>query len=322
MIRIYSTNAHLWYRKSWFAFTVQMHFLLERRFCYLSRWHGSFPSAWSLAACATWIPRLAPAAAATASSSRTSRRSDASFVRYRWAPPAWSISLSTCSLDTLFCVPCFKWKALKLWIFLLVFKELARLIRGWSELILHIIPVCILHVDPACRLRSRALERCRIPRSSSLPPFCRDVTRSVDLVPCAHRHACHALAIQLHPNLAFDTLHSFAPANRIFGCAECWSCARKHAPSNASDAAPRQHELCVLAQKFRNLHIYGCWWVGAASMPLESRWHVPLNMVIFQTFWFAHRWFMLWLRCDEILDLASLYQQTILMGFALPGGLV
>ena len=21
-----------------------------------------------------------------------------------------------------------------------------------------------------------------------------------------------------------------------------------------------QHELCVVANKFRNLHIYGCWW--------------------------------------------------------------
>lgn len=25
-------------------------------------------------------------------------------------------------------------------------------------------------------------------------------------------------------------------------------------------ARANQHEVCVLARKFRNLHIYGCWW--------------------------------------------------------------
>ena len=35
-----------------------------------------------------------------------------------------------------------------------------------------------------------------------------------------------------------------------------------------------QHELCVLARKFGNLHVYGCWWfcVGRAPPP-----HGPLR---------------------------------------------
>ena len=29
-------------------------------------------------------------------------------------------------------------------------------------------------------------------------------------------------------------------------------------------SAVNQHELCVLARKFGNLHVYGCWWFGTA----------------------------------------------------------
>ena len=31
-----------------------------------------------------------------------------------------------------------------------------------------------------------------------------------------------------------------------------------------------QHEACVLASKFRNLHIYGCWWYCNVPSLIES----------------------------------------------------
>merc|ERR1712087_531080 len=40
-----------------------------------------------------------------------------------------------------------------------------------------------------------------------------------------------------------------------------------------------QHEVCVLAQKFRNLHIYGCWWYCNNPSIIEEMTRMRLEMM-------------------------------------------
>ena len=40
-----------------------------------------------------------------------------------------------------------------------------------------------------------------------------------------------------------------------------------------------QHELCVLAQKFRNLHLYGCWWYLNNPSMIEEMTKMRLEML-------------------------------------------
>lgn len=40
-----------------------------------------------------------------------------------------------------------------------------------------------------------------------------------------------------------------------------------------------QHEVCVLAQKFRNLHIYGCWWYCNNPSIIEEMTKMRLEML-------------------------------------------
>jgi hypothetical protein len=40
-----------------------------------------------------------------------------------------------------------------------------------------------------------------------------------------------------------------------------------------------QHELCVLARKFRNLHIFGCWWFTNVPSVVEEMTRMRLEMI-------------------------------------------
>ena len=44
-------------------------------------------------------------------------------------------------------------------------------------------------------------------------------------------------------------------------------------------ARENQHELCVLARKFRNLHIFGCWWFTNVPSIVEEMTRMRLEMV-------------------------------------------
>src|SRR5437879_2541528 len=46
-------------------------------------------------------------------------------------------------------------------------------------------------------------------------------------------------------------------------------------------ALPRenQHELCVLARKFRNLHVFGCWWFTNVPHVVEEMTRIRLELV-------------------------------------------
>ena len=40
-----------------------------------------------------------------------------------------------------------------------------------------------------------------------------------------------------------------------------------------------QHELCVLARKFRNLHIFGCWWFTNVPRIIDEMTRMRLELV-------------------------------------------
>ena len=40
-----------------------------------------------------------------------------------------------------------------------------------------------------------------------------------------------------------------------------------------------QHELCVIARKFRNLHIFGCWWFTNIPSVIEEMTRMRLDLV-------------------------------------------
>ena len=40
-----------------------------------------------------------------------------------------------------------------------------------------------------------------------------------------------------------------------------------------------QHELCVLARKFRNLHIFGCWWFTNVPYVVEEMTRMRLELI-------------------------------------------
>jgi len=44
-------------------------------------------------------------------------------------------------------------------------------------------------------------------------------------------------------------------------------------------ARENQHELCVLARKFRNLHIFGCWWFTNVPSVVEEMTRMRLELV-------------------------------------------
>jgi hypothetical protein len=44
-------------------------------------------------------------------------------------------------------------------------------------------------------------------------------------------------------------------------------------------ARENQHELCVLARKFRNLHIFGCWWFTNVPIVIEEMTRMRLELL-------------------------------------------
>ena len=44
-------------------------------------------------------------------------------------------------------------------------------------------------------------------------------------------------------------------------------------------ARENQHELCVLARKFRNLHIFGCWWFTNVPLVVEEMTRLRLELI-------------------------------------------
>ena len=44
-------------------------------------------------------------------------------------------------------------------------------------------------------------------------------------------------------------------------------------------ARENQHELCVLARKFRNLHIFGCWWFTNVPSLIEEITRLRLELI-------------------------------------------
>src|SRR5258707_13730863 len=44
-------------------------------------------------------------------------------------------------------------------------------------------------------------------------------------------------------------------------------------------ARENQHELCVLARKFRNLHIFGCWWFTNVPSVMEEMTRMRLELI-------------------------------------------
>jgi hypothetical protein len=44
-------------------------------------------------------------------------------------------------------------------------------------------------------------------------------------------------------------------------------------------ARENQHELCVLARKFRNLHIFGCWWFTNVPSVIEEMTRMRLELI-------------------------------------------
>ncbi|HZV34855.1 MAG TPA: glucuronate isomerase, partial [Verrucomicrobiae bacterium] len=44
-------------------------------------------------------------------------------------------------------------------------------------------------------------------------------------------------------------------------------------------ARENQHELCVLARKFRNLHIFGCWWFTNVPLLVEEITRMRLELL-------------------------------------------
>ncbi|HXT40678.1 MAG TPA: hypothetical protein VN887_11755 [Candidatus Angelobacter sp.] len=40
-----------------------------------------------------------------------------------------------------------------------------------------------------------------------------------------------------------------------------------------------QHELCVLARKFRNLHVFGCWWFTNVPSVAEEMTRMRLELI-------------------------------------------
>ena len=40
-----------------------------------------------------------------------------------------------------------------------------------------------------------------------------------------------------------------------------------------------QHELCVIARKFRNLHIFGCWWFTNIPSVIEEMTRMRLELL-------------------------------------------
>ena len=44
-------------------------------------------------------------------------------------------------------------------------------------------------------------------------------------------------------------------------------------------ARENQHELCVLARKFRNLHVFGCWWFTNVPYIVEEMTRMRLELI-------------------------------------------
>jgi hypothetical protein len=44
-------------------------------------------------------------------------------------------------------------------------------------------------------------------------------------------------------------------------------------------ARENQHELCVLARKFRNLHVFGCWWFTNIPLLVEEMTRLRLELI-------------------------------------------
>jgi hypothetical protein len=44
-------------------------------------------------------------------------------------------------------------------------------------------------------------------------------------------------------------------------------------------ARENQHELCVLARKFRNLHVFGCWWFTNVPVIIEEMTRMRLELI-------------------------------------------
>jgi hypothetical protein len=40
-----------------------------------------------------------------------------------------------------------------------------------------------------------------------------------------------------------------------------------------------QHELCVIARKFRNLHVFGCWWFTNIPSVIEEMTRMRLDLI-------------------------------------------
>ena len=61
-------------------------------------------------------------------------------------------------------------------------------------------------------------------------------------------------------------------------CRLCLACARPRFLLTVL-SADNQHELAVLARKFSNLHVYGCWWFCNNPSIIEATTRMRLEML-------------------------------------------
>ena len=100
-------------------------------------------------------------------------------------------------------------------------------------------------------------------------PHCREFGQPLALMPGVRRQANPQLrlagdGVGLSNLVSLQNLCAAHPGNKF----ACTALAREN-----------QHELCVLARKFRNLHIFGCWWFTNVPSLIEEITRLRLELI-------------------------------------------
>jgi hypothetical protein len=136
------------------------------------------------------------------------------------------------------------------------FSEVRRFLADWTGrmapeyLMVSLPPTMVYPDDTHC---SQLIEK-------AVLPHCREFNLPFALMPGVRRAVNPALqlagdGVGLSNLTALQNLCAANPNNKFL----CTILAREN-----------QHELCVLARKFRNLHIFGCWWFTNIPLLVEE----------------------------------------------------
>ncbi len=145
------------------------------------------------------------------------------------------------------------------------FHGVRRFLADWSE---RIDPLYLLAATPP-DFDDRADSPAARLLDGAVLPHCAETNRPLALIPGVRR----AVNPSLHQAGDAAERVNLAPYERLIGSHP------RHKFLLTALARENQHELCVLARKFRNLHVFGCSWLAGVPSLMEEATRLRVELL-------------------------------------------